>query len=141
MTPSVSMEELSPGAGSIVVSSTTIPLPHGLPPGQSLIVPPCRSTRRIVTFGAWTRMSAFTSRMSCTTAPGVVTTRSDVRVCAGTQPAGTPVVDGLGNPTVRGAGDGVGGVGAGVDAPLDVRRTVNLAVRRALWRGAPVGGR
>ena len=79
------------------------------PDATLLIQPPSSFTRRTVTFGAPIyRLAPFVKRMSCTTAPGVVTVRLVLRVCAGVQPAGTPVVDGFGKSAGDGAGAGAG---------------------------------
>src|SRR5262245_61038303 len=112
---------------SSVLSSITTP---GL---EVLISPPCSLTLRTVTFGALMfRCAPFVNRMSCTTAPAVLTSMSVDRTCAGTQPCGTPVVDGFGNPPGAGWLPGGGAAGAGGAAlgevALAARTTVNRAV-------------
>src|SRR3954452_20762415 len=89
-----------------------------MPPWQGeplkfVIRPPSTRTRRIVTLGASTTMLAFCSSRSSTTAPAFVTCRSVVRVWAGTQFAGTPVVAGDGKPPVDGGAVATGATATG----------------------------
>src|SRR4051812_6940786 len=142
MTPSQSMESVAPGRGSIVVSSMVRPLEQ-LAPGQLLIDPPWSLTRRTVTLGAAMMRLAFCSSTSSTTAPGVVTRRSALRVWAGVQSAGTPVVDGVGNEeSAGGVGLGVAvgvGLGVAVGDGLGVALSTGLGVAVSTGLGVAVG--
>src|SRR4051794_21236602 len=85
----------------------------------------------MVTFLARTNRLPVTSAAS-TTVPGVVIVRSPFVVCFGVHPAGTPVLEALGNPAGEVAPGEPGAVGAG--APVLDPRTILKTVRLGLLR-------
>src|SRR4051794_24512506 len=116
----------------MVVSSISRPLPQ-CELGWLLIMPPCSLTLLTVTLSASMSRSPPWISTSWTTAPLLVTCRSPVCVVAGTQLAGTPVVDGVGKPPRVGFGLGAGaGAAGGVGAAERV--TVIVVLRSALRR-------